>query len=1192
MPPSTLPTLAAIRQLTFHMLRSRAPEVDLATSRETLDPAVFGQLQDELLRVQRGTSRVFGTLTAPSLIQLLKASAPSVVKWEREIKWAKAVLSRYPTELSRFIGLKNDFSTALLTGQYDQAAACLERVEQEFGQSLWLIKHRIAFLQLSAGLEPQKRYAQQIKEAVGFSGPVALVAQWVSTRNENTVTPARFIADFEQLLLRIEDRVGEGWTDYLRYHVLIPETPSLAAAEHLLRVESTRALVDYYEAFISFIQVTVLLGTSARKAAASYAILKLLNKVADPRLPVLLTALGRVAETAGLAGEPTAAYTTFRQGHYGAAKELAQAELTRTPDNAVALTIAALGRALGGPGSPAEDGLPSTALRIGPGPVLQQLLISRMEAVVLAGAAATQEIHELNKLTLNFASLEWAVAPLLLLADEMSSRVEAGLALPAVGLHIPRWHPLLLEALGRAHATGAYAEATTEVHGDDSGTQYALGWVGMSTAAVAGLGADSHQLLEGQRSYFAQRYAEAVGHGLALGQSVHAYFRRRGHRLVANSWLAAGDLAEACGFMARVYVREPQLQSMLPIAAAVGSLRPSQPEWRLLQTSLALPILLDAYNKYVSRTNETLCGYAYEDFLTANGLERPSQLRHQHEGLDPEQVIYFLRHVCVEPVMDASTTYQSSQEVADERLAVCRLLLELDPANAEEYRLEIKDLVRQQVISKRKHEVEQSRIHVEIPKLHLWAAAQLQESYHRYRTFVEAGLDAESLALRAEATAKADKLDYEGLMAMTVPNDETSALFRSLVLELRDAYTSSTEFGLNRYLSTRIRHGTLETQLRRPLTAQQLITQRESENGPYQPNTHWPAQLGLEPSEEARLNKLLAEFSAAYDALVSGIRTDWMQVRHSSEQVGLFEFALTDGEITLLAAQIEADTTFRQFVDMVVEYLGRRLTSSLSIIRTRLRTEAWPAACELLNGLQRNAEMLNQPYVFGDLYTAINVARTETHAVFERVTSWFWPTQAVGDSPYKLEDVLSVAEALVQEVSPAFKAPLEASVETASIKLVHGFPTLVDVFVNIFENVVRRSGLDMPKARLKVVTKGISPVLSVLSITSTNALGASIDREELRERLASKQRELDEGKYASSIATEGGSGFFKIHRSLRDFRLSEKEPEATLNFGIEDDAFVVEIQLPLYLQASLAASDSPFDQVQVLRDLQHENTTR
>ncbi|NVO85428.1 hypothetical protein [Hymenobacter terrestris] len=1127
------------------------------------------------------------------MLQLLKASAPSTVQWEREVKWAKAVLSRYPTELSRFIGLKNDFSAALLTGHYDRAAACLERVEQEFGQSLWLIKQRIAFLQLSSGLEPQKRYAQQIKEAVGFSGPIALVAQWVSTRNENTVTSARFIADFEQLLLRIEERVGEGWTDYLRYHVLTSETLSLASTEHLLRIESTRALVDYYEAFISFCQVTILQGRPARKAAASYAILKLISKVADPRLPVLLTALGRVAETAGSSGAPIAAYAKFRQGHYWAATELAQEELSRTPGNAVALTIAALGKAMEGQGSTAEDELRNTALRLGsPGPVLQQLLISRMEAVVFAGAAASQEIHELNKLTLNFASLEWAVAPLLLLADEMSSRVETGQALPAVGLHIPRWHPLLLEALGRAYATGAYTEATVEANGEDSGTQYALGWVGMSTAAVEGLSTDSHQLLGGQRSYFAQRYAEAVGHGLALGQSVHPYFRRRGHRLVANSWLAAGEMSEACAFMARVYVREPQLQCMLPIAAAVGNLRPSQPEWRLLQTSLALPILLDAYNKHVSRTNETLCGYAYEDFLTANGLERPSQLRHQRENLDPEQVIYFLRYVCVEPVMDASTTYQSSQEVADERLAVCRLLLEFDPANAEEYRLEIKDLVRQQVISKRKHEVEQSRIHVEVPKLQLWATAQLQESYHRYLTFVEAGLDAESLALRAEATAKAEKLDYEGLVAMSVPNNETSALFRTLVLELRDAYTSSTEFGLNRYLSTRIRHGTLETQLRRPLTAQQLITQRESESGPYQPNTYWPAQLGLEPIEDTRLNKLLAEFSASYDALVSGIRTDWMQVRHNSEQVGLFEFTLTDGEITLLAAQIEADTTFRQFVDMVVEHLGRRLTTSLSIIRTRLRTEAWPAACELLNGLQRNAEMLNQPYVFGDLYTAINVARTETHAVFERVTSWFRPTQAVGDSPYMLEDVLSVAEALVQEVSPAFKAPLETNGETAMIKLVHGFPTLVDVFVNVFENVVRRSGLDVPQARLKIVTKGISPALSVVSITSTNALGDSIDRKELRERLASKQRELEEGKYASSIATEGGSGFFKIHRSLRDFRISDKEPEATLNFGIMDDEFEVEIQLPLYLQASLAASDSPFDQVQVLRDLENENITR
>jgi hypothetical protein len=1085
------------------------------------------------------------------------------------------------------VSLKNDFSAALLTGQYSQASRCLEQIEQQFGQSLWLIKHRIAFLQLSAGLEPQKRYAQQIKEAVDYSGPIALITQWVSTRNEGTVTATRFISDFEQLLTRIEQFIPEGYTDYLRYHVLIPEAPSLVAAGHLLRIESTRALVDYYEAFISFCQVTALLGTTIRKAATSYAIIKLLPKVADRRLPVTLTALGRVTDTSKLPIEPTIAYDAFRQGHYQVAAQEAYTQLDQTPDNAVTLTMAAMSSALAN-----EDVEQPTPLSAADNTELQQTLIKQMAAIVRAGIGASREVHELNKLTLNFASLEWAVAPLLLLTDETTASLESGLGAATVALRIRCWHPLLLEALGSRYATGAYTEAMVEQAEDSIGLQYALGVVGTGTASVDGLSSESHHLLEGHLSYAAQRYGDAASHGQILGDSVHSYFRRRGHRLFANSLLSEKRLVEACAFMAKVYVREPHLQPMLPLAAAVGSLRPSQLEWTQLKSSLSLPILLDAYTKHLSRAAETLCGYAYEDFLTSNGLERPSQLRQQREGLDIEQVIYYLRYVCVESVMDASTAYQSSQEVADERLAVCRLLVELDATRAEEYRVEIKDLVRQQVISKRKHEVEQSRIHVELPKLHTWASAQLQESYNRYIAFVKAGIDIESLAVRAEAADRAGRLDYEGLMAMSVPNNETNALFRTLIVELRDAYTSNAEFGLNRYLSTRIRHGTLETQLRRSLTTHQLITQRESENGPYQPNTYWPAQLGLEPAESERLNKILVDFAAAYDSLVSGIRTEWMQIRHTSDQTGLFEFALTEGELALLSAEVEADTTFRQFVDMVVEYLGRRLTTSLALIRTRLRNEAWPVARELLNSLQRSTQAINEPYVFGELDTAINLARTETHAVFERVTGWFRPTQNVGDSPYKLEDVLSVAEALVQEVSPTFTSPLATGDETTLFMLAHGFPVLVDVFVNIFENVVRRSGLELPEARLQVATKGITPELSVVSITCTNALGPTVNREELQLRLTQKRGELDEGKYASSIATEGGSGFYKIHRSLRDFRLSDKEPEATLLFEVINDEFVVEIQLPIYIQASLAAIDSPYDQVQVLLDLKNENTAR
>ena len=40
----------------------------------------------------------------------------------------------------------------------------LNKIEESFGHSIWLIKNKIALLQLAQGLEEQKKYAQSIRK--------------------------------------------------------------------------------------------------------------------------------------------------------------------------------------------------------------------------------------------------------------------------------------------------------------------------------------------------------------------------------------------------------------------------------------------------------------------------------------------------------------------------------------------------------------------------------------------------------------------------------------------------------------------------------------------------------------------------------------------------------------------------------------------------------------------------------------------------------------------------------------------------------------------------------------------------------------------------------------------------------------------------------------------------------------------
>ena len=122
-------------------------------------------------------------------------------------------------------------------------------------------------------------------------------------------------------------------------------------------------------------------------------------------------------------------------------------------------------------------------------------------------------------------------------------------------------------------------------------------------------------------------------------------------------------------------------------------------------------------------------------------MQKPSMLHQLINKIDKDKLIYYLRFICLESIMETSGFFEGgSKEVLDERLAICRLLLELDPKNEKIYKLEIKELLRRQIISSRRQEIDKSRIYVDIQAIRDWANVELSESFNRYISYIEINL--------------------------------------------------------------------------------------------------------------------------------------------------------------------------------------------------------------------------------------------------------------------------------------------------------------------------------------------------------------------------------------------------------------------------------------------------------------------
>lgn len=580
---------------------------------------------------------------------------------------------------------------------------------------------------------------------------------------------------------------------------------------------------------------------------------------------------------------------------------------------------------------------------------------------------------------------------------------------------------------------------------------------------------------------------------------------------------------------------------------------------------MALPIVLKIHSKYYSKEIDSYITYALEDFLDSKNIRRPSELINMYANYQRNQLVFFLREICVESTMDTYTEFNGPHDVAAERLKICRILCELDQPNKDEYQEEIKNLIRQEAISKMLVEIEQSRIHVDVVKLREWAKKDLSESFLRYLDFVRHGIKTTNKSLKDDPKAKALDSEKESLHFMTVPENEVNALFAQIVSEIRDGFASNPDFGLERFVSTRIRHGIIETRLRRPLESHNLITKREKENGPYKSNDYWLSRLGLSDQIGRRLDQAFARFSASYDQLLRNIKAEWLQVRKRTEDKGLFNFLISEGEIKILSDQLTEQSTFRELFEFVMRMLNEKLTISLNEIRNQFIKSGKKEALDLINKLQRSILTIVDLDTYSELEAEINIARTDLQSVFDQVIQWFVPSQTVGTTSYDIVVALNVAEAIVKESSDNFSSKINFKNGDASIEVTGGLPSFIDIFVNIFENVVKRSGLLIPQADIEIEAPNFEEKAGLVKIAVINELGDDIDIDTRKGDLIRRKSLLEKEDYKKAVIKETGSGLYKINRSLKDFKIVGSPIDPFLDFGIEKGKYFISIGIPYLL---------------------------
>jgi hypothetical protein len=533
----------------------------------------------------------------------------------------------------------------------------------------------------------------------------------------------------------------------------------------------------------------------------------------------------------------------------------------------------------------------------------------------------------------------------------------------------------------------------------------------------------------------------------------------------------------------------------------------------------------DIYEQYVR----------YDEFLEYNQRERPNEL-FEDDSIRKDKLIYFLRELCNIEIMHHSLHFEGTDDIENERVNILKHLLFIDSDNESEYIKEITEITQKSKIRKAIREVNKGRITVNPQQLKSKEEATIKDNFSRFQELIVfsnlhnlKSLDSTSKMLNEYFGALNDKSLRDKVVNI---NDPAFIAFKAMFIDLRDKFVLSKDFGLDGYLSTRIRHGTFLNHIRSNFEASNLVSQKKE--GIYSNNAYWeertPLILHFKSSE---IQESIKKFSKNIDDFTEYIIQELIQVKtekYNSKPNAFFDFSLTNESLAFMFKETKNNiNSYNAFLDFVFEYLEAILEIKLKEIRELFKGDIKDHYTNLINDFDNEIRGVIGDNTFVDLTNSIVKCQTNIQNEIENIAEWFNISNPTSDLVLDVETIIQSAIEITNTIYP--NQTISPSIEVKTdLPFASGTTSLIYIFRILLDNIIKHSGLPKEKRNVKIYSEIKSD--NLLEIKVSNEFSKS-KLSEIKEKLEiNKKNWLNQQSEFDKSNVEGGSGFDKIRRIL------------------------------------------------------------
>lgn len=562
-----------------------------------------------------------------------------------------------------------------------------------------------------------------------------------------------------------------------------------------------------------------------------------------------------------------------------------------------------------------------------------------------------------------------------------------------------------------------------------------------------------------------------------------------------------------------------------------------------IRSNICSPILYYVFTTYFQKNRMDDLGIICEDFFRFENIERPTRM--DIFKYNKEMLIYFLHYVCNPKVMDISIPFKSTQERDQERVGICNLLSEIDASNVKEYEEEIRTTTQKLMINRELKTIEENRIHVNIDGIKDRLTKSYKNDFMRYKFYQDERIIQFTLLKEGENTEKFKFIQ-----------DAPERIFRELVFHIRDAFVSSDEYGLNGYLSLNFRHGTLEDELRSPLSKAMLTAKKDITTNEYIINNHWIA--GASNENDKIIIKAISQFHIETEAIINKLKSKYIQIRTEEKNTeGIFDYRLYERDLWMLSLETTECYTFDEFLDIIIAFLWKVTENNLVVMKEVMKTEILEDYTTAFNNLKSAIATVSNRNKLRELQQKINEASTDMQNVIDRVCYWFQRSTESKHSDFDLQFAFDLGLQTITNMHREVEFVAVPKETTESDKIPGAcLKSFNDIFYNLFDNIYKKAY--WKNGREIEIRYSLKYKEGKAHIYIENDIDPEKDFTDDIARVEEAKELVRTGEYIKRVKGEGGTGIPKICKII----YYDLGYHFFIDFGhhIEENIFFMEIK--------------------------------